>query len=228
MLEAFKKKVYEANMGLVENGLVHGTFGNVSGIDRKRSLVCIKPSGLAYEKMDPSDMVLVGLDGKTAEGKRKPSSDTPTHLVLYRSFLDIGGIVHTHSKFATAWAQAKLPISCLGTTHADHFFGDIPCTGPISDQDIAGDYEACTGLQIVGTFAALDYRHVKAVLVASHGPFCWGHDPMDAVLSAITLETVAELNLYTTALNSSLKSIKAPLLKRHYFRKHGKDAYYGQ
>ncbi len=228
MLKDLKEKVYEANMDLVKKGLVAYTFGNVSGIDRKREIVCIKPSGLAYDKMRPEDMVLLGLDGRVIEGKLNPSSDTKTHLKLYRSFADIGGIVHSHSKYATSWAQARLPLKCLGTTHADYFYGQIPCTDLVSDERIDKDYEAETGVLITETFKDRDYRKVKAVLVASHGPFCWGADPCEAVFISSMLETIAEMNFYSTFLNTDLDNIKSTLLDKHYLRKHGVDAYYGQ
>jgi L-ribulose-5-phosphate 4-epimerase len=228
MLKELREKVYQANIDLVKKGLVAYTFGNVSGIDRERGVVCIKPSGLDYAKMHPDDMVLLDLDGRIVEGKLHPSSDTRTHLVLYGAFEDIGGIAHTHSKYATIWAQARQPLKCLGTTHADYFYGQIPCTELISDADIAIDYEARTGILIKETFKDIDHRQIKAVLVASHGPFCWGADPNEAVFISAMLETVAEMNFYSTLLNKDLDNIKGTLLDKHYLRKHGRNAYYGQ
>ncbi len=228
MLEKLKEEVYEANMDLVKNGLVVYTFGNVSGIDKDSSIICIKPSGVDYGKLKPEDMVLVNLDGKKIEGRLNPSSDTKTHLVLYNNFKGIGGVAHTHSKYATAWAQAKRPLYCLGTTHADYFNGEVPCTKVIEDKNIKKGYEHETGNLIVETFKNLDYHEMKAVIVASHGPFSWGENAKDAVMVSSILEIIAEMNIYSVIINPKVKNIKQSLLDKHYKRKHGKNAYYGQ
>ena len=229
MLEELKKKVYEANMLLPKYGLVIFTWGNVSGIDREKGLMVIKPSGVEYEKLTPEDMVVVDLgSGEVVEGKLKPSSDTDTHLVLYRNFLNIGGIVHTHSKWAVSYAQAGKDVRPLGTTHADHFFGEVPCTRPMTDEEIAGSYELETGNVIVEEFKYRNPGDVPAVLVRSHGPFAWGKDPLEAVENAVTLETVCEMNYHTEILNPEIEDMQGKLLEKHYLRKHGKDAYYGQ
>jgi len=223
-----KKEVYKANIKLYLSGLVTSTFGNVSGIDREKSLVAIKPSGVPYKKLTYKDIVLVDLEGNKVEGKLNPSSDTKTHLELYKNFSDIGGVAHTHSTYATAWAQAKKAIPCFGTTHADFFYGEVPCTKVISDSSISKDYELETGKLIVDTFKSADYHHMKAVLVACHGPFSWGENAEEAVKISIALEGIAEVALYSVIINSQLGNIKKSLLKKHYLRKHGKDAYYGQ
>jgi len=223
-----RKEVYEANIRFYKSGLVTSTFGNASGIDRERSLVAIKPSGVPYEILTPGDIVLVDLDGNKIEGKLNPSSDTKTHLELYKAFADIGGVAHTHSTYATAWAQAVKAIPCLGTTHADFFYGEIPCTGIIKDSGILKDYEFETGRLIVDTFRSIDYHYMKAVLVACHGPFSWGDNAEEAVKISIALEEIAKTALYSIMINPSLKNIKKSLLDKHYLRKHGKDAYYGQ
>jgi L-ribulose-5-phosphate 4-epimerase len=229
MLEELKKKVYEANMLLPKYGLVIFTWGNVSGIDREKGLMVIKPSGVEYEKLTPEDMVVVDLgSGEVVEGKLKPSSDTDTHLVLYRNFLNIGGIVHTHSKWAVSYAQAGKDVRPLGTTHADHFFGEVPCTRPMTDEEIAGSYELETGNVIVEEFKYRNPDDVPAVLVRSHGPFVWGKDPLEAVENAVTLETVCEMNYHTEMLSPEIEDMQGKLLEKHYLRKHGKDAYYGQ
>jgi L-ribulose-5-phosphate 4-epimerase len=229
MLEELKIQVCQANLDLVAEGLVIQTFGNVSGLDRARGLVVIKPSGVSYDGMKPADMVVVSLEtGRVVEGRYKPSSDTPTHLVLYRAFKNIGGVVHTHSLHATAWAQAQREISPLGTTHADYFPGPVPCTRLMTAREIQHDYEVNTGRVIVERFARLDPLETPAVLVASHGPFTWGRDPHDAVHHAVVLEFLARLAGETSRLNPRRRAMQAVLLARHFSRKHGPGAYYGQ
>ncbi len=228
MLEALKEEVCRANLLLPEYGLVTFTWGNVSGIDRAAGLVVIKPSGLPYAGMTPEDMVVVDLDGKVAEGKWKPSSDTPTHLELYKAFPKCGGVVHTHSRWATSFAQAGRDIRAMGTTHADYFYGDVPCTRPMTEAEIAGEYEKETGKVIVETFAGRDSEAVPAVLVCSHGPFVWGKDPADAVHNAVVLEEAAFMNYHALQLAPERGSIPRALLDKHYLRKHGEHAYYGQ
>lgn len=223
-----KKEVHKANIRLYQSGLVTSTFGNASGIDRERSIVAIKPSGVPYKKLTPEDIVLIDLDGNKIEGKLNPSSDTKTHLELYKAFSDIGGVAHTHSIYATAWAQALKAIPCLGTTHADFFYGEIPCTGIIEDSSILKDYELETGRLIVDTFGSIDYHNMKAVLVACHGPFSWGDNAEEAVKISVALEEITKTALYSIMINPSLKNIKKSLLDKHYLRKHGKGAYYGQ
>jgi L-ribulose-5-phosphate 4-epimerase len=220
--------VFRANVDLVDRGLVIDTFGNVSGMDREMGLVAIKPSGVGYADLAPEAMVVLDLEGRKVEGRLNPSSDTKTHLVLYRAFPGIGGVVHTHSRAATSWAQAMRPLPCLGTTHADYFHGEVPCTAVITDEQIGRDYEEETGVQIVEAFKALDYASMPAVLVASHGPFTWGRDPADAVHTSVILEYVADMALAAFALNPSLAGIRQRLLDKHYLRKHGSGAYYGQ
>ena len=227
-LSELKEEVYKANIRLYQSGLVISTFGNVSGIDRGKSLVAIKPSGIPYKKLTPKDIVLVDLEGNKVEGKLNPSSDTKTHLELYRAFSDIGGVAHTHSTYATAWAQARKAIPCLGTTHADYFYGEVPCTRVISDSCILKDYELGIGKLIVGTFKSKDYHNMKAVLVACHGPFSWGENAEEAVEVSIALEEIAETALYSMVINPNLDNIKKSLLDKHYLRKHGRGAYYGQ
>lgn len=228
MLRALREEVFEANLELVRRGLVIYTFGNASGIDRSRGLVAIKPSGVPYDKMRPADMVVVDLDGKTVEGKLRPSSDLDTHLVLYRAFETVGGVVHTHSRAATAWAQARRELPCFGTTHADYFHGPVPVTKPLSATEIEGDYEANTGHAIVKRFARLNPMEVPAVLVASHGPFTWGKNATEAAHHAVILEELARMALDTVALSPPGKPIAKALLNRHFFRKHGPQATYGQ
>ena len=228
LLEGLKREVLEANLDLPKYGLVTFTWGNVSGIDRKSGLVVIKPSGIPYEEMTVEDLVVVDLDGRVVEGKRKPSSDTPTHLVLYRAFPQIGGIVHTHSTWATSWAQAGKGIPALGTTHADYFYGEIPCTRPLSAEEIRGAYEEETGNVIVETFRGKDPAQVPGVLVHSHAPFSWGASASDAVHNAVVLEEVAKLAAITCSLSADVQPMSQTLLDRHFLRKHGPNAYYGQ
>ncbi|ALD46085.1 L-ribulose-5-phosphate 4-epimerase [Serratia marcescens] len=230
MLNELKRQVLAANLSLPAYGLVTFTWGNVSAIDRQSGLVVIKPSGIAYEAMRLEDLVVVDLEGKVREGHRKPSSDTATHLALYRAFADIGGVVHTHSRNATIWAQAGQPIPALGTTHADYFYGDIPCTRPMSEAEIAGDYEGETGKVIIETFnqAGRDPQQVPGVLVYSHGPFAWGKDAADAVHNAVVLEEVAIMAMATRQLAPAIAPMQPELLDKHFLRKHGKHAYYGQ
>lgn len=228
MLEQLKKQVYEANMLLPKYGLVTFTWGNVSAIDRQTGLVVIKPSGVPYETMTADDMVVVDLDGNIKDGRYKPSSDTPTHLVLYKAFPKCGGIVHTHSRRATSFAQAGVGIMPLGTTHGDYFYGEIPCTRKMTPEEIAGEYEKETGNVIVETFRNIDPAAVPAVLVQSHGPFAWGKDAMEAVHNAVVLEEVAFMNFHSLQLNPEQKRMQQELLDKHYLRKHGEKAYYGQ
>jgi L-ribulose-5-phosphate 4-epimerase len=229
MLERLKRDVCQANLDLVSAGLVIQTWGNASAIDRQRGLVVIKPSGVPYEGMTPRHMVVVSLEsGKVIEGRLKPSSDTPTHLVLYRAFPGIGGIVHTHSLYATAWAQAKKNLPSYGTTQADYWYGDVPCTRLLTPVEIRSDYEANTGHVIVERFRKLDPRQHPAVLVASHGPFTWGKDVADAVHNAVVLEFVARLASETLRINPRLQSMQSALLGKHFLRKHGPAASYGQ
>ena len=228
MLEELKKTVCEANLLLPRHGLVTFTWGNVSGIDRESGLVVIKPSGVPYDGMMPEDMVVVDLDGKRVEGKWKPSSDTPTHVVLYRAFPNCGGIVHTHSRWATTFAQAGKEIPAMGTTHADYFYGAIPCTRPMTDREIRGEYEKETGNVIAETFADRNPAEIPGVVVYSHGPFAWGSDPMNAVHNAVVMEEVAFMNWHAILLNPELGPMQQTLLDKHYLRKHGNNAYYGQ
>ena len=228
MLETLKKQVLEANLALPQHHLVTFTWGNVSAIDRTSGLVVIKPSGVAYDGMTEDDMVVVDLDGNVVEGKWKPSSDTPTHLVLYKAFPACGGIVHTHSRWATSFAQAGVGIQPLGTTQADYFYGEIPCTRAMTPAEIAGEYEAETGNVIVETFQGKDPMAIPAVLVHSHGPFTWGKDAAEAVHNAAVLEEVAFMNFHSLQLNPAQTRMQQELLDKHYLRKHGKNAYYGQ
>lgn len=227
MLETLKEIVLKANLNLVKHGLVLFTWGNVSGIDRKNNLIVIKPSGVSYDDLQPDDMVVVDLNGKVIEGKFKPSSDTLTHIELYKAFPEIGGIVHTHSTYAVAWAQALKAIPALGTTHADHFYGEIPCTRMLTPEEVDRGYEKETGLVIVETFKNMDPLHMPGVLVGNHGPFAWGTDPDKAVYNAVVLEEVARLALLTFQLGNE-NPFKQYLLDKHFNRKHGKNAYYGQ
>jgi L-ribulose-5-phosphate 4-epimerase len=229
MLEQLKEQVFQANLLLPRHGLVTLTWGNVSGFDRQQGLVVIKPSGVSYDVMKADDMVVVEAEtGKTVEGSLKPSSDTPTHLELYKAFPDIGGIVHTHSRWATIFAQAGRGITALGTTHADYFYGEIPCTRKMTSAEIEGEYEKETGLVIMETFQGKDPDAIPAVLVHSHGPFVWGTDPMDAFHNAVVLEEVAFMNFHAMMLAPGLPPMQQELLDKHYLRKHGASAYYGQ
>lgn len=229
MLETLTEKVYQANMLLPEYNLVTFTWGNVSGLDREQGLMVIKPSGVAYEVMKADDMVVVSLEtGKTVEGELNPSSDTPTHLELYKAFPNIGGIVHTHSKWATIFAQAGRGITAQGTTHADYYYGEVPCTRKLTTEEIQGEYEKETGLLIKETFLDGDPDAIPGVLVHSHGPFTWGSDPMDALHNAVVLEELAMMNFHVLMLKSDIPSMQQVLLDKHYLRKHGKHAYYGQ
>jgi len=229
MLDKLKKEVCKANLDLVTKGLVIETWGNSSGIDRERGLIVIKPSGVPYAGMKPKHMVVVSLaDGKVVAGNLKPSSDTPTHLVLYRAFAGIGGVVHTHSLYATAWAQAHRELPSYGTTQADYWYGDVPCTRLLNPAEIKNDYEANTGKVIVDTFKKKNPLHHPAVLVASHGPFTWGRDVADAVHNAGILEFIARLASETLRLNPKTQPMPSALLDKHFLRKHGPNAYYGQ
>jgi len=232
MLSKLKEDVYLANISLVEKGLVTYTWGNVSGIDREQGKIVIKPSGVEYEKMSPSDMVVVDLNGNVVEGKYKPSSDLATHIELYKADPRIGGVVHTHSRMATSFAQSGQSIPAFGTTHADYFYGEIPCTRPLSKAEISGEYEKETGKVIVETFTSneIDFISIPAVLVHEHGPFTWGDTPAEAVYHAVVLEEVANMALSTILLKASKKQIPMnnELLDKHFLRKHGVNAYYGQ
>lgn len=228
MLEELKEQVLKANLDLVKHNLVTFTWGNVSGIDRKQNLIVIKPSGVEYGKMTAKDMVVVDFDGNVVEGKWKPSSDTPTHIELYKAFKNIGGIVHTHSRWATSFAQAGKGILPYGTTHGDYFYGEIPCTRKMTAQEISGEYEKETGNVIIETFKDNSYIDIPAVLVNSHGPFAWGTNPDNAVHNAVVLEELAFMAYHTKAINKNVKVMQKELLDKHYLRKHGKDAYYGQ
>ena len=230
MLEQLKKEVYEANLLLPKYQLITFTWGTVSGIDRERGLIVIKPSGVDYQSMQAEDMVVCDWQGKVVEGRYKPSSDLMTHLELYRHFTTIGGVVHTHSQNATAWCQAGKAIPALGTTHGDYFYGPIPCTRLMSEAEIRSDYELNTGKVIVETFETLqlDAAQMPGVLVQSHGPFTWGESPGDAVHNAVVLEELAEMAWKTRLINSEVSSMQQTLLDKHYLRKHGPGAYYGQ
>ena len=228
MLEELKQKVYEANMELQRKGLVIYTWGNVSGIDREMGLVVIKPSGVDYDTMKAEDMVVLDLNGNIVVGKYKPSTDTPTHLVMYNTYPNIGGVVHTHSEWATSFAQAGLSIPAFGTTHADYFYGDIPCTRDLTDDEINGEYEKETGNVIVETIGDRDPLEVPAIVVKNHGPFAWGKDPDNAVYNAVVLDKVAQMAYNTMTLNTRVDKVNQTLLDKHYLRKHGVNAYYGQ
>ena len=228
LLANLREQVLEANLDLVRKGLVFSTFGNASGVTHGEGLIVIKPSGVPYEEMNPEHLVVTDLEGKVVEGNLRPSSDLPTHAALYRAFPAIGGIAHTHSEYATAWAQARLPIPCFGTTHADYFHGSIPLTEVMSDEEINGEYEANTGVAIIRVFQTLDPVRVPAVLVPHHGPFAWGPDPLKAAENAWMLEIVARLAYLTVGLNTNASFLGKTLHDRHFLRKHGKNAYYGQ
>ncbi len=230
MLEKLKQEVYEGNLDLVKNNLVVLTWGNLSGIDRESNLVVIKPSGVSYEDMKAEDMVVVDLDGNIIEGDLRPSSDTETHIELYKKYPNIGGIVHTHSSFATSWAQAKRDIPSYGTTHADTFYGPIPCTRELEEKEIRNEYEKNTGLVIIETLenGNIEALSVPGIVVASHGPFSWGENANKAVLNSVVLEEVAKMAILTESLNKDIRPIKKNLQDKHYLRKHGENAYYGQ
>jgi L-ribulose-5-phosphate 4-epimerase len=229
MLEDLKELVCKANLELPKHGLVTFTWGNVSGVDREKGLMVIKPSGVDYENMTADDMVVVSLaTGEKVEGKWRPSSDTATHVALYNAFPHIGGVVHTHSRWATSWAQAGRSIPAYGTTHGDYFYGAVPCTRPLRPVEIAGEYEKETGNVIIETFAGKNPDEIPAVLVFAHGPFTWGNDPMNAVHNAVVLEELAFMAFHTEALNPDAPAMQQALLDKHYLRKHGKNAYYGQ
>jgi L-ribulose-5-phosphate 4-epimerase len=228
MYEYLREPVYAANMALQGHGLVVFTWGNVSGIDRGRGVIAIKPSGVSYEDLTPENIVIVDLNGRVVEGNLRPSSDTPTHLELYRNFEGIGGVCHTHSRYATMWAQAEEGIPCFGTTHADYFYGPVPVTDRLTRAEIDEQYEQNTGMVIVRRFHNLDPLQMPAVLVANHGPFTWGKDAAEAVENAVVLEEVARMAYGTVALNWHQNAIPRALLDKHYLRKHGSNAYYGQ
>ena len=230
MLEQLKKEVYEANMELPKRGLITYTWGNVSGIDRESGYFVIKPSVVDYDKLSPEDMVVVDLEGNVVEGKYKPSSDTPTHLELYKKYPEIGGVVHTHSPNATAWAQAGRSIPLYGTTHADYFFGSIPCARSLTKEEIEGDYEKNTGLVIIETFETqgLNPMYTPGVLCTNHGPFTWGKDAAEAVHNAVVLEEVAKMSTATELINPKVHQAPDTIRDKHFFRKHGANAYYGQ
>ena len=230
MLKKLKHAVYEANMELPHRGLVTYTCGNVSGIDRERGLVVIEPSGVSYDELTPDDLVVLDLDGKVVDGKLNPSSDTKTHLELYKAFPEIGGIVHTHSPYAVGWAQAGRDIPAYGTTHADYFYGPVPCCRSLTEQEVEEDYERNTGLVIVETFRQreLDPVHVPGAICRNHGPFTWGKDAAQAVYHAVVLEEVAKMAVYTTQIAPDAQPAPQYVLDKHFLRKHGPNAYYGQ
>lgn len=228
LLKTLREEVLEANLELVRRGLVIHTFGNASGISREQGLVAIKPSGVPYDAMKPEDLVVVDLDGETVEGTLRPSSDLATHLILYRAFTAIGGVAHTHSSAATAWAQAQKEIPCFGTTHADYFCGPVPVTRPLTAAEIRSNYEANTGHVIVQRLKKMDPLHTPAALVAGHAPFCWGKSPSEAAHMAVVLEEIARMAFQTIAANPKAKPISKHLHEKHFLRKHGSGAYYGQ
>lgn len=227
-LAKLREQVLEANLDLVQKGLVLYTFGNVSGISRRDKIVIIKPSGISYDRLKTKNLVATDLDGNVLEGDLRPSSDLPTHLVLYKAFPNIGGIAHTHSEYATSWAQARKPIPCLGTTHADYFHGPVPVTASMAENDIAEAYEENTGHAIVKAFKNKDYEKVPAVLVANHGPFAWGPDAKAAAHNAVVVEAVARMAYFTMTIDHEAQAVDHALHDKHYFRKHGRNAYYGQ
>ncbi len=228
LLPQLREEVLEANLELVRRGLVLYTFGNASGISREQGLVVIKPSGVPYEEMKPQHLTVTDLDGKIVEGNLRPSSDLPTHLVLYKAFPEIGGVTHTHSEYATAWAQARQPIPCFGTTHADYFHGPVPVTDVMKDSEISSEYERNTGHAIVRAFEKVGYSAVPAVLVANHGPFAWGPNPAAAAHNAVILEAVARMGYLTRQIDPRVEPAGKGLHDKHYLRKHGSGAYYGQ
>jgi L-ribulose-5-phosphate 4-epimerase len=228
LLPNLRAEVLEANLDLVRRDLVLSTFGNASGVSREEGLIVIKPSGVPYDGMKPEHMVVTDLHGKIVEGDLRPSSDLPTHAALYRAFHTIGGIAHTHSEYATAWAQARKPIPCFGTTHADYFHGSIPLTEPMSNDEIEGEYEANTGVAIIRAFEKIDPMSIPAVIVANHGPFAWAASPRKASENAWMLEAAARLAYFTVTINPSARNIDKTLHDKHFLRKHGKNAYYGQ
>jgi L-ribulose-5-phosphate 4-epimerase len=227
MLDKLKEEVFQANLDLVKNGLVIHTWGNVSGRDSETGNIVIKPSGVKYEKMKPSQMVVLDQDGRIVEGKLKPSTDAPTHILLYKAFVRLGGIVHTHSTYATSWAQAGRSIPPFGTTHADHFYGEVPCTRTLTDKEIDSEYEFNTGMVIIERLGTTDPLSIPSVLVNCHGPFSWGKTPEEAVYNAVALEEIARMALYTVLLGKK-DEVDKYLLDKHFSRKHGGDAYYGQ
>ena len=228
MLEDLKAQVLRANLDLVKYGLVTLTWGNVSGIDREKNLVVIKPSGIEYDKMTKDDMVVLNIEGKIVEGDKRPSSDTPTHIELYKAFKNIGGIAHSHSENSTIFAQACAEIPCYGTTHADHFYGPVPVTRFLTEEEVNSAYELNTGKIIIERFSNLDPDDTPGVLVAGHAPFAWGKDPVDAVKNNLVMESIAKMALGSLALNPQLKNLPDYILNKHYLRKHGPEAYYGQ
>ena len=223
-----KHKVYQCNMELPRQDMVIYTFGNVSAIDRNEGVIAIKPSGISYDTLSPNDIVVLDVDGNVVEGNLRPSSDTKTHLVLYKNFPEIGGVVHTHSTFAVSWAQAAKPVPILGTTHADHLHMDVPCTDFMSPEMIKGDYEVETGNQIIKRFESISYKEVEMVLVAGHGPFTWGDTPEKAVYNSVVLEQLSQMALYTRMIHPDIPPLDDTLVQKHYQRKHGPNAYYGQ
>lgn len=228
MLEALKQEVLEANLELPRHGLVTFTWGNVSAIDKNRELVVIKPSGVSYDNMTADDMVVVDLEGNIIEGRLNPSSDTPTHLALYKAYEQIGGVVHTHSSYITSWAQAGCSVPALGTTHADYFYGQIPCTRALTEEEIQGEYEVETGNVIIETIGKQDPMSIPGIIVFQHGPFAWGKNAMDSVHNAVVMEEIAKMAFRSITINPRLSDIDSTLLDKHYLRKHGANAYYGQ